>query len=241
MHTSDREPWLRGYLGNGLLAAQLVAEGGLAGDAGTPLHLMAGLFDRAEGEEVERPVPLPAWNMLRLSMAGEALHPSLAHDYEQTLDVRRGLAETTHDWAVDGGFVRVQTTQAVLRHKPHLALIVLSLEAGRACEVEVQADLDATGPHLRRAARGCAEPGQIWAEARTVERDVGLAAAGVLFQDGQSGRVTPGHAAIRVALEPGSPKVVIWLVSIHTDRTAARPREAALAELSRARSLGPAR
>ena len=88
LHTADRAPWLRGYLGNGFLAAQLVAEGGLAGDDSAPLHLMSGLYDRGEGDEVERPVPLPAWNMLRLRVSGNPLRPALATDYQQRPDLR---------------------------------------------------------------------------------------------------------------------------------------------------------
>src|SRR5690348_13168182 len=51
LRTHERQPWLRGYLGNGRLAAQVTADGGLAGSHGVPLHLMAELYDRAEGRE----------------------------------------------------------------------------------------------------------------------------------------------------------------------------------------------
>ncbi|HWE61963.1 MAG TPA: hypothetical protein VHB98_09640, partial [Chloroflexota bacterium] len=81
--TTSREPWLRGYLGNGRLGVQLVADGGLAGAHGEPLHLMAELYDRAEDREVEHPVPLPGWNSLRLSVDGIPLQPDAASDYSQ--------------------------------------------------------------------------------------------------------------------------------------------------------------
>lgn len=129
LHTESRLPWLRAYLGNGRLAVQLTAEGGLAGDQGEPLHLMAELYDRAQGAEVEHPVPLPSWSTLRLTVDSEPLNPEAASAYRQDLDLRRGQAQTHFRWVVGDTEIQVSTLQAVLRHEPNVALIRLTATA----------------------------------------------------------------------------------------------------------------
>jgi trehalose/maltose hydrolase-like predicted phosphorylase len=238
LHTSQRTPPLRAYLGNGLLATQLMADGALAGTHPAPLHLMAGLYDRAAGKEVEHPVPLPAWSTLRLKAGEQILHPHQAQGYTQTLDLRRGVAETQHNWTLSDGGLQVAVLQAVLRHEPHLDLIQMRLLADHPCVVEVSAPLDAAGGPALRESRVGTHGGYIWTEARTLERDRGLAVAGTLITDGQAAQLEPGLAMVQVALRPGQVETVSWLVAVHNSYTAPEPRDAALADLERACTTG---
>ena len=241
LHTPSRQPWLRAYLGNGNIAAQLVAEGGLAGGERLPLHLMAGLYDRAAGREVEHPASLPGWNYVRLHIGGTPLLPEEASEYGQELHLRDGLAETHHRWQVNSGSVLAVTVQAVLRHQPSLALIRLTLGATMACEIDVTADLDTSQQPALRAVTAGAESGCAWVEARTLERGIPLAVAATLFDDRGHAQHSPASAHARVALEPNRPCTLTWLVAVHSGRTAADPRPAALADLRRAREDGPDR
>jgi trehalose/maltose hydrolase-like predicted phosphorylase len=215
-----------------------MADGALDGTHPAPLHLMAGLYDRAAGKEVEHPVPLPAWSTLQLKAAEQILHPDQALDYTQALDLQRGVAETRHSWALDDGGLQVAVLQSVLRHEPHLGLTQMQLLADHPCVVQVSAPLNAAGgPALRESSVGT-RGGCIWAEARTLERDLGLAAAGTLISDGQVARLEPGLATVQIALRPGQVETVNWLVAVHNSRTAPAPCDVALADLERACTIG---
>ena len=173
LRTNDRDPWLRGYLGNGRLAMQLVAGGALASPYGAPLHLMAQLYDRAAEREVEHPAPLPSWSGMHLSFDGQLLRPEDAHGYWQTLDLRRGLAITQHNWTTaDGAMIAVESTQVVLRQEPNLAMVTLSITA------DLPGTLDVSGQFTTSpidALREVAEEGRdetILFTARTLQRGI---------------------------------------------------------------------
>jgi trehalose/maltose hydrolase-like predicted phosphorylase len=250
LRTTDREPWLRGYLGNGRLSMQLVADGGLAGVRRAPLHLMAELYDRAEGHEVEHPVALPDWSGLRLSADGCALDPDGASEYGQTLDLRGALTETRFVW--NSGDLRVEavTTQVVLRHEPNLALVRLHVRSNRDCRLEVKAALHLSEMPVWRAEGADAgfEGDLAWVGAATRERDIPVAVAALLSVDGSAATAT--HVAGEVAAEgwvgltrgmllrAGELRAFTLYVAAHSSYTAADPQAAARADATRAAEQG---
>jgi trehalose/maltose hydrolase-like predicted phosphorylase len=237
LHTESRLPWLRAYLGNGRLAVQLTAEGGLAGDQGEPLHLMAELYDRAQGAEVEHPVPLPSWSTLRLTVDSEPLNPEAASAYRQDLDLRRGQAQTHFRWVVGDTEIQVSTLQAVLRHEPNVALIRLTATATVPCTLHISAGLV---PRREMAAyseveAGVAEMGVIWSAGSTIERGIPVAIAAALYSPDQVGQNAPNQATLDVELQPDAVQNVTWLVAVRRDANA---RDAAVADLRRAVTAG---
>ncbi len=242
LHTTERLPWLRSYLGNGRITAQVVTEGGLAGTQGAPLHLMAELYDRAEGREVEHPVPLPGWSGLRVSFGGQQLEPEQAIAYSQSMDLRRGVAETRQVWQVDGGRAEVTSLQAVLRHEPNLALIRLTLQAEQAGDWRVVASFSRPDPDALRDLESGTQDRYLWCTAHTRERGIAVALAGTLLAGGPA-RVAPveaGGLGITVQAPAGVPCTVTWLVAVHSGYTAPDPYLAALADRERAAARGAA-
>lgn len=241
LSSNDRDPWLRGYLGNGRLAMQLVAGGALASPHGAPLHLMAQLYDRAAEREVEHPAPLPSWSGLHLSFDGHLLRPDDAHGYQQILDLRRGLAVTRHNWTTaDGAMIAVKGTQAVLRQEPNLAMVTLSVAADRPGTLDVSGQFT-TSPI--DALREVAEEGRdqtILFTARTLQRGIPVSlAAGFAPNPAQQVRAEGFILHLATALAAGETTTITWLVAAHSGYTAEDPTHAALAELGRARTSGP--
>ena len=241
LNSTDRDPWLRGYLGNGRLAVQLVADGALASPHGAPLHLMAQLYDRADDREVEHPAPLPSWSGLHLSFDGQMLRPDDAHGYQQTLDLRRGVAITNHRWTTAAGAeVTATSTQAVLRQEPNLAIVTLSVAADRPATLDVGGQFT-TSPIV--ALREVAEEGRdetLLFTARTLQRGILVSlAAGFAPRRGQVVRAEGSILHLSTALVAGETATITWLAAAHSGYTAEDPTHAALAELSRARSLDP--
>lgn len=222
LSSTNRRPWLRAYLGNGRLAVQVVAEGGLGGSAGMPLHQMAELYDRAPSREVEHPVALPDWTSLRLSLGGEWLDLMTAVAYGQDLDLRSGMSHTRHAWLIGGLRLDAEVSIAVLRQEPNLAVVRCRLCADRSTTVEVTKSLAAAGlPGLRDGQAGT-DAASIWVEAQTQEYRVPVAAAGTFVppDDGFD-------CACHTCLEAAAPVPEAWSAQWFTDRSPLRPVDGA--------------
>ena len=238
LETDIRSPWLRSYLGNGLLATQLVAEGGIAGPHGAPLHLMAQLYDRAAEREVEHPAPLPGWSGLHLAVGGTLLRSEAATGYRQTLDLRHGLARTEHRWTVDGVTVETVAEQAVLRQEPNLALIVLHVRAGSPCRITVTGAFAPPAIVALRDQQAEARGGRLELSARTLQRGIPLVMEAALWCEEQAAADLGAELQLDLALDGDEPRTVCWLVAVHSGYTASEPDAAARADLERGRGLG---
>lgn len=241
LDADTRSPWLRSYLGNGLLAAQLVAEGAIAGPHGAPLHLMAQLYDRAVDREVEHPAPLPGWSGLHLEVDGVLLRSEAAEGYRQTLDLRHGLARTEHRWTIDGISVEAVTEQATLRQEPNLALIVLTVRAGAPCRLTITAAFAPPPIVALRDQQAGARDGRLYLAARTLERGIPLAMAAALWCEDQRAEDLGAELQLHVTLTPDQPRTVCWLVAVHSGYTTQEPEAAARVDLERGRELGAER
>jgi trehalose/maltose hydrolase-like predicted phosphorylase len=236
--TDQREPWLRAYLGNGMLAGQVLAEGGLAGRREQPLRLAAGLFDRAPGREVEHPVPLPGWRGLSIQLGDRQLRPDEADRYRQDLHLYHGLVETTHSWTLPKGSLMAVTVQAVLRQEERLSLTRLSLTAAMSCTVTVSAEPDPPRPPAPRETGRGVDAGRPWVTAQTYERDLHLAGAGALIDEDAASANAPSGLSVTCRLAPGQSHHFAWITAVHDSRSAADPFGAALADAARAAAIG---
>jgi trehalose/maltose hydrolase-like predicted phosphorylase len=239
--TDQREPWLRAYLGNGILAAQVGAEGGLAADRGQPLRLAGGLFDRAPGREVEHPVPLPGWRGLSLQVGDRRLAPEAADEYRQIFSLYHGLIETTHTWRLTEGVVTAVTIQAVLRQEERISLTRLTLSASMICSVSVSAEPDLEREAAPVPADSGISGGRNWMCAHTNERRIHLGAAGTLVEEKAGSIPTQVGASLICRLVPGWPSTIAWVTAVYDSRAIAEPLAAAHAATARAAMLGSTR
>ncbi|MGH2388360.1 MAG: glycosyl hydrolase family 65 protein [Chloroflexota bacterium] len=238
LSTERREPWLRAYLGNGMLGIQVGTEGGLAGSQGQPLRLAAGLYDRAPGREVEHPVPLPGWRGLSLRVDGRPLAPEHADQYRQDSRLYHGLIETTHTWALPEGHITAVTVQAVLRQTEHLGLTRLTVTASMTCSVTVSVESDPPRELAPLEIGTGVTAGYPWMTAQTYERAIILATAGLLVDEDAAApaALIGGSATCRLA--PDQPRRFTWITAVRDSRSHVDPLEAALADAARAAAIG---
>ncbi|HVC79074.1 MAG TPA: glycosyl hydrolase family 65 protein [Chloroflexota bacterium] len=239
---SHREPWLRAYLGNGLLTTQVVAEGGLAGQTGRqPLRLLAGLYDQAPDREVEHPAPVPGWRGLQLMVGPHALVPDEAGEYRQEMLLFHGVVETTHGWALPEGTITAVTAQAVPRQEERLILTRLTLTADMPCTVTVTAEPDREAHPAPRVLSSGVSGAHAWIRAQTHERRIEVVAAATLLDEDGPGNGEIVGATLTLHLAPQQSHTITWLTATHDGRSAPDPLDAALADLVRAAAIGPAR
>ncbi len=239
--TEQREPWLRGYLGNGLLTTQIAAEGGLASGRGQPLRLAAGLFDRAPSREVEHPVPLPGWRGLTPRVGGRCLAPEEADRYRQDFYLYHGLVETTHTWTLPEGRITAVTVQAVLRQEERLTLTRLTLTASMMCSVSVAVESDLEREPAPAPVGSGVSSGRHWVRAQTHERGIDLAAAGTLVDNEEASVPTLVGAGLVCRLFPDRPHPIVWFTAVCDSRSSEDPLAAAHALTARAAAIGSAR
>ncbi|HVA88331.1 MAG TPA: glycosyl hydrolase family 65 protein [Chloroflexota bacterium] len=243
LSSDRREPWLRAYLGNGLLTTQVVSEGGLASSqsARQPLRLLAGLYDRAPDREVEHPAPVPGWRGLRLTVGTRTLIPEEAGQYRQEMLLYHGVIETTHIWSLPEGAITAVTVQAVPRQEERLILTRLTLVADMPCTVTVTAEPDLETQPAPRVLSSGVSGARAWIRAQTHERRIEVVVAALLLNEDDLGSRETMGAALTLYLIPKQSHTITWLAAAHDGRSAADPLEAALTDLARAAAIGPAR
>ncbi|MBI3945322.1 MAG: glycoside hydrolase family 65 protein [Armatimonadetes bacterium] len=126
-----REPGpARAYLGNGYLGVSASQEGWARDGEETLPGFLSGYY---VGESF---APGPDWAAPVITVNGRRLSPDGAREYEQTLDLSRGLLQTRYRQARRPG-VLVEATLFPARHDPYLGVLQVSLTPERHCTLTV--------------------------------------------------------------------------------------------------------
>jgi kojibiose phosphorylase len=123
-----------------------------------------GIYDSPTGAILDREmINLPAWNLLSLSVEGEALDLTNILDYVRTLDMRRGLMSQVFRWRTAAGItVTLESERLVSLAAPHLAAIRWQVTASQRCAVAFRVALDADTANRWAATHTATE--SLWAD-----------------------------------------------------------------------------
>ncbi len=247
-------------LGNGVFATRGAAEEARAGGPHYPGTYVAGGYDRLESEvegrwvENEDLVNWPNWLPLCYRVEGEEwfdLGSVAIEEYEQTLDLRRGILERTVEFRDRADRrSRLVSRRFVSMADPHVAAIEWTLTpidwSGR---IEICSELDGRvtndgvaryrdldGRHVETVERGQTDEEGIFlvARSRQSRRFVALAARTRAFEDGAPAAVERKTEAeadriahlLGLEADRNRPVRVEKIVSLHTsmDRAISEPR-----------------
>ncbi len=149
------------FIGNGRLAAVIPALG-----IGPSESYKAGLYEHGPGD-VPRIVAIPAWNAVAVFDGGgwigtRPTPDSVVRAYRQVVDMKRGTALTSYDWADGGRRTAVRVETFISRADPHLTAIRLELTPQHQGRMRVQFAFTGWPPPKRLALAQIARANPSW-------------------------------------------------------------------------------
>jgi len=122
---------------------------------GASPSIVAGLFENGAGD-VPRIAASPAWNAIDVFdgtrwLSAESPSESSLHNYDQSIDMRTGVARTSYEWVVGAARTSVRTQTFISRANSHVAAVRLELTPRAATRMRVRFALAGWPPPHRLA------------------------------------------------------------------------------------------
>jgi trehalose/maltose hydrolase-like predicted phosphorylase len=191
-HDPSRDP--SPFIGNGHFGVVVSPLG-----IGASPSIVAGLFENGAGD-VPRIAASPAWNAIDVFdgsrwLTAASPSDSSLRNYEQSIDMRTGVARTSYEWVDGAARISVLTQTFISRANPHVAAVRLALTSRAAARMRVRLALAGWPPPQRLALATLTKADPAWGPSE-------LWYPGHLAIRSRTATVAPGRASLTMTSTP---------------------------------------